>query len=114
MPARIIVSTVLKALAWSATFNSFKDENINQAIERMLDYIQYGAEAIFFDDSIFWGGNVGLIINFCREWNKIREEAAWNNSSEVTLMGRTVDRRKLLSSGMGRTSDSRLPGWAPS
>ncbi len=78
-------------------FNSFKDENINQAIERMLDYIQYGAEAIFFDDSIFWGGNVGLIINFCREWNKIREEAAWNNSSEVTLMDRTVDRRKLLS-----------------
>jgi radical SAM superfamily enzyme YgiQ (UPF0313 family) len=78
-------------------FNSFKDENINQAIERMLDYIQYGAEAIFFDDSIFWGGNVGLIINFCREWNKIREEAAWDNSSKVTLMGRTVDRRKLLS-----------------
>ncbi len=78
-------------------FNSFKDENISQAIERLLDYIQYGAEAIFFDDSIFWGGNVGLIINFCREWQKIREEAAWNNSSEVTLMGITVNRRKLLS-----------------
>ncbi len=78
-------------------FNSFKYEGINQAIDRMLEYIQYGAESVFFDNSIFWGGNVGLIINFCREWIKIRDEAAWDNSPEVTLMGRTVDRRKLLS-----------------
>ena len=78
-------------------FNSFKDESLGQALERMLEYVQYGAEAIFFDDSIFWGGNVGLIINFCREWIKLREEAAWDNSPEVTLMGKKVDRRKLLS-----------------
>jgi radical SAM superfamily enzyme YgiQ (UPF0313 family) len=78
------------------SFNSFKDESIGQAIERMLDYVQYGAEAIFFDDSIFWGGNVGLIINFCRDWNRIRAEAAWDNSPEVLLMGKKVDRRKLL------------------
>jgi radical SAM superfamily enzyme YgiQ (UPF0313 family) len=82
-------------------FNSFKDEDINQAVERMLDYLQYGAEAFFFDDSLFWGGNVGLIINFCREWIKIREEAAWSSSPEVILMGRTVDRRKLLSMEWG-------------
>lgn len=79
------------------SFNSFKDEGIDQAIDRMLEYIQYGAEAVFFDDSIFWGGNVGLVINFCREWIKIREQAAWDNSSDVTLMGRTVNRRALLS-----------------
>ena len=79
------------------SFNSFKDEGLTQAVDRMLEYVQYGAEAVFFDDSIFWGGNVGLIINFCREWIKIREEAAWESASEVTLLGRTVDRRKLLS-----------------
>jgi radical SAM superfamily enzyme YgiQ (UPF0313 family) len=78
-------------------FNSFKDEGISQAIDRMLEYVQYGAEAVFFDDSIFWGGNVGLIINFCREWIKIREEAAWDSSTEITLRGRTVNRRALLS-----------------
>jgi len=77
-------------------FNSFKDESISQAIDRMLEYVQYGAEAVFFDDSIFWGGNVGLIINFCREWDEIRKEAAQGDSPEVTLMGRTMDRRKLL------------------
>jgi len=79
------------------SFNSFKDESLNQAIDRLLEYVQYGAEAVFFDDSIFWGGNVGLIINFCREWIRVREEAAWDASSEVTLRGRTVNRRALLS-----------------
>ena len=79
------------------SLNSFKDKDIGQGIVRMLDYVQYGAEAIFFDDSMFWGGNVGLIINFCREWIKIREQAAWDNSPAVTLMGKTVNRRALLS-----------------
>ena len=78
------------------SFNSFKDQDIMPAIDRMLEYIQYGAEAVFFDDSMFWGGNVGLIINFCREWNKIREEAAWDGAAEVTLLGRTVDKHRLL------------------
>ena len=78
-------------------FNSFKDQSIDQTIESMLEYAQYGADAILFDDSIFWGGNVGLIINFCREWIKLRNDAAWENASEVTLMGKKVDRRKLLS-----------------
>lgn len=79
------------------SFNSFKDESLSQALDRMLEYIQYGAEAVFFDDSIFCGGNVGLIINFCREWIKLREQAAWESAAEVNLMGRNVDRRKLLS-----------------
>jgi radical SAM superfamily enzyme YgiQ (UPF0313 family) len=77
-------------------FNSFKDPNLVQALDRMLEYIQYGAEAVFFDDSIFWGGNVGLIVNFCREWIKIRKTASQENSPEITLLGRTVDRQALL------------------
>jgi radical SAM superfamily enzyme YgiQ (UPF0313 family) len=77
-------------------FKTFGDSGINAALERMLEYTQYGAEAFFFDDSIFWGGNVGLTINFCREWIKLREEAAWENSPEITLFGKTVNRRKLL------------------
>ena len=77
-------------------FKTFGDPSINVALERMLEYTQYGAEAFFFDDSIFWGGNVGLIINFCREWIKVRKRAAWENTSEITLFGKTVNRRKLL------------------
>ena len=77
-------------------FNTFDDNSINLALERMIEYVQYSAEAAFFDDSIFWGGNVGLIINFCREWIKVHEKAAWENTPEITLFGKTVDRRKLL------------------
>lgn len=47
---------------------TFDDSDINLVLERMVEYAQYGAEAFFFDDSIFRGGNVGLMINFCREW----------------------------------------------
>ena len=75
---------------------TFGDSDINPALERMIEYAQYGAEAFFFDDSIFWGGNVGLMINFCSEWIKLREEAAWENTSEITLFGRIINRRKLL------------------
>ena len=78
------------------SFNSFRDPNLNQALDRMLEYIQYGAEAVFFDDSLFWGGNFGLIINFCREWIKIRETATQEDSPKITLMGRTVDRQAVL------------------
>ena len=77
-------------------FNSFGDNGIQRAIERVLEYLQYGAEAIFFDDSIFWGGNVGLIINFCRAWIKVREQAAWESNHEITVFGKTVDRHDVL------------------
>jgi len=77
-------------------FNSFGDSGIQGAIERVLEYLQYGAEAVFFDDSIFWGGNVGLIINFCREWMKVREHAAWESNHEITIFGKTVKRHDIL------------------
>lgn len=78
------------------SFNSFADAGIQQAIERVLEYLQYGAEALFFDDSIFWGGNVGLIINFCRAWIKVREQAAWESSTEITIFEKTINRIDLL------------------
>jgi len=78
------------------SFNSFGDSGIQQAIERVLEYLQYGAEAVFFDDSIFWGGNVGLIINFCREWMKVREQAAWESNHEITVFGKTLNRHDIL------------------
>ena len=77
-------------------FNSFGDNGIQPAIERVLEYVQYGAEALFFDDSIFWGGNVGLIINFCRAWNNVREQAAWESNHEITVFGKTVNRHDVL------------------
>ncbi len=64
-------------------FLSFREDGgIKKALERMVEYIHYGAEAIFFDDSVFWGGNVGMIVNFCQGWSKVRKRS-----------GRVINRR---------------------
>jgi radical SAM superfamily enzyme YgiQ (UPF0313 family) len=77
-------------------FISFGGEGINNAIERMVEYVEYGAEAIFFDDSVFWGGNVGIIVNFCREWIKVRKMAQEATTPEIVLFGTTVAREKII------------------
>jgi radical SAM superfamily enzyme YgiQ (UPF0313 family) len=77
-------------------FISFGGEGIKSAVERVVEYVEYGAEAIFFDDSVFWGGNVGDVINFCREWLKVRKMAEKAGTPQVDLFGRTVDREKII------------------
>ncbi len=77
-------------------FISFGGQGIRNAVERMVEYIEYGAESIFFDDSVFWGGNVGDIVNFCRAWMKVREAAEGAETPQVVLSGRTVDREKVI------------------
>ncbi|MEV7005874.1 radical SAM protein [Streptosporangium sp. NPDC051022] len=42
------------------------------AIERVCEYVGYGAEAMFFDDSIFWSGAFRDIAEFCAELRRIR------------------------------------------
>ena len=77
-------------------FISFGGEGIGSAIRQMIEYVEYGAEAVFFDDSVFWGGNVGIIINFCREWMKVRKMAEATATPQIVLFGRTVDREKII------------------
>lgn len=38
-----------------------------EAAARMLQLSQWGAEAVFFDDPVFWGGNWTAIASFCRD-----------------------------------------------
>lgn len=76
-------------------FISFKTPEIEAAIERVIEYISYGAEALFFDDSIFWGGNVGHIINFCRDLIKIREIASRATTPTIQIFGRDVETNKI-------------------
>jgi len=77
-------------------FNSFHAEGIQKALERVIEYLDYGAEAIFFDDSIFWGGNIGDVVHFSRGLIRIREMAANSGTRTVQLFGREIPSRKLL------------------
>ncbi|WP_326768769.1 radical SAM protein [Streptomyces sp. NBC_01591] len=51
----------------------FRDDAIGKAIERICEYVSYGGEAVFFDDSVFWSGRYKDMTEFCRELGRIRE-----------------------------------------
>ncbi|MFG2130779.1 B12-binding domain-containing radical SAM protein [Streptomyces sp. NPDC048751] len=42
-------------------------------VERLREYVEYGAEAAFFDDSIFWSGSWPRIRQFCAELAEARQ-----------------------------------------
>ncbi len=77
-------------------FRSFNAEGIQRAVERVVEYVEYGAEALFFDDSIFWGGNFGNVVNFCRELNHLRDLARNSPSKVMRVFGRTIEAQKLV------------------
>ncbi|WP_206737005.1 radical SAM protein [Streptomyces sp. GZWMJZ-114] len=51
----------------------FRDDAIGKAIERICEYVSYGAESVFFDDSVFWSGRYKDMTEFCRELGRIRQ-----------------------------------------
>ncbi len=77
-------------------FRSFNAEGVQRALERVVEYISYGAEALFFDDSIFWGGNFGNVINFCRELIHLRDIAKNSPSKIMRIFGREVETQKVV------------------
>lgn len=54
--------------------NRFKSEAGLHGVARICEYVGYGAEAAFFDDSIFFAGRYGDISDFCTELYKIRQD----------------------------------------
>ncbi|MFB7785191.1 B12-binding domain-containing radical SAM protein [Streptomyces vinaceus] len=51
----------------------FKADPIGTAIERVCEYAGYGAESLFFDDSVFWSGRYRDIREFCTELARLRD-----------------------------------------
>ena len=43
----------------------FNRDPVQAALDRVFEYVSYGAEALFFDDPIFCGGNTRLMFDFC-------------------------------------------------
>ena len=44
-------------------------------VERVCEYVGYGAETLFFDDSVFWSGRYSDILAFCALLRRIRDSA---------------------------------------
>jgi radical SAM superfamily enzyme YgiQ (UPF0313 family) len=76
-------------------FISFHSDEVENALERVVEYVSYGAEAVFFDDSIFWGGNFAAVITFSRELARLRQLAEDSASPTLQLYGREIEAAKL-------------------
>ncbi|MGP8298561.1 B12-binding domain-containing radical SAM protein [Streptomyces inhibens] len=75
-PARTAHMTVSNACPYHCDFCSesalvvgrlkrFGGSAAETALERICEYVSYGAQAVFFDDSIFWTGSFPLMREFC-------------------------------------------------
>ncbi|MFI1622292.1 B12-binding domain-containing radical SAM protein [Streptomyces lydicus] len=75
-PARTAHMTVSNACPYHCDFCSesalvvgglkrFRGSPAETALERLCEYVSYGAQAVFFDDSIFWTGSFPLMREFC-------------------------------------------------
>ena len=53
----------------------FARDPMPPAIELVCEYVSYGAESLFFDDSIFWGGNIGQMRAFCEALSEAQAAA---------------------------------------
>nr|BAI63279.1 hypothetical protein [Streptomyces sp. SNA15896] len=53
-----------------------KFRQTSAGVNRVVEYVGYGAEALFFDDSVFWSGTYRDVVDFCEELCRIRETPA--------------------------------------
>lgn len=85
-PARTAHMTVSNACPYHCDFCSesalvvgglkrFGGSPAEAALERVCEYVSYGAEAVFFDDSIFWSGSFPAVREFCAALRAARTAA---------------------------------------
>lgn len=74
----------------------FRQDPVNSAVKRVLEYISYGAEALFFDDSIFWTGNMKLMIEFSTALARVKQEAMNASPDQFPWLQDDGDMNRLI------------------
>jgi hypothetical protein len=89
------------------------------ALDRVLEYVSYGAQAMFFDDSILCGGNTRLMVEFCgalaqakaehpaNRW--LRDEADWQRLDNLQWGAQLTNRATRRWSCCGRCTARGAP-----
>lgn len=84
---------------------SSKADHADIAVARVCEYVSYGAEAIFFDDSIFWSGHLPSIRRFIRALEDTRNGILSSPCAEWITASPAMDRLKNLQWGAQVTAD---------
>jgi hypothetical protein len=74
----------------------FTRNPIKAALDRVCEYVSYGAEAMFFDDSIFWAGNTRQMVEFCNTLTTIKVDAATRRPEYHAWFRQPSDWKRLI------------------
>lgn len=75
---------------------TFGPQGIDAALERVFEYVSYGAESIFFDDSVFWAGSMANGTAFCRKLAEAKQAAAEGRELASPWLRHEETRRRLV------------------
>ena len=78
---------------------------VDAAVARICEYVNYGAEAVFFDDSIFWAGHFPSIRKFIRALEDARNGSLSGACADWITENPAMDRLKKLQWGAQVTAD---------
>ena len=74
----------------------FTRDPIQAALGRVCEYVSYGAEAMFFDDSIFWAGNARQMAEFCNALTALKADTAARHLEHHTWLKHPSDWKRLI------------------
>jgi len=75
----------------------FTHHPVESALDRVFEYISYGAEALFFDDSVFWAGNSKQMIAFSQAVIQAKAEARTSPPGQFPWLQDQGDLERLIS-----------------
>jgi radical SAM superfamily enzyme YgiQ (UPF0313 family) len=73
----------------------FSETPVQTALDQILEYVSYGAEALFFDDSVFWAGDINRMYDFCVALATVKSKARAGKGKFRWLQG-AADRQRLI------------------
>jgi radical SAM superfamily enzyme YgiQ (UPF0313 family) len=79
----------------SGPFRKQTSDAVGVLLRRIAQLAAYGAEALFFDDPIFWGGNVKHMLSFCESFGRMKEECARGEVPAGSSLTYPDDRRRI-------------------
>jgi hypothetical protein len=74
----------------------FTRDPIRVVLDRVCEYVSYGAEAMFFDDSIFWAGNARQMVEFCDMLITLKVDAASGCPEHHEWLEQPSDWKRLI------------------
>jgi radical SAM superfamily enzyme YgiQ (UPF0313 family) len=72
----------------------FSETPVQIALDQILEYASYGAESLFFDDSVFWAGDINRMYDFCVALAAVKSKVMVGKGEFHWLQG-PADRQRL-------------------